>query len=49
MDPACAAKPALRNRFMREARALGRVHRPNVVRIYNLGPDGEPRTSSWNT
>ena len=32
----------LQARFMGEARALARVSHPHIVRIYNLGPAGEP-------
>jgi serine/threonine-protein kinase len=37
-----ADNPALRARFMHEARAMAQVAHPNVARIYSLGPDGEP-------
>jgi Protein kinase domain len=34
--------PALRDRFMQEARAMAQLSHPNIVRIYNLGPPEEP-------
>ncbi|HET7842326.1 MAG TPA: serine/threonine-protein kinase, partial [Terriglobia bacterium] len=34
--------PALRERFMQEARAMARLIHPNIVRIYSLGPAEEP-------
>jgi predicted Ser/Thr protein kinase len=34
--------PALRDRFMNEARAMAQLSHPNIVRIYNLGPPEEP-------
>jgi predicted Ser/Thr protein kinase len=37
-----AHHPALRERFMREARAMAKLSHPNVVRIYGLGPADEP-------
>lgn len=37
-----AENPALRARFMHEARSMARISHPNVARIYALGPDGEP-------
>ena len=37
-----AGDPALRARFMAEARAMARVTHPNIARIYNLGPADEP-------
>lgn len=36
------ANPAVRARFLQEARAMARVSHPHVVRIYNLGPAEEP-------
>ncbi len=37
-----ADRPALRARFMQEARAMAQVTHPNIARIYALGPDSEP-------
>jgi serine/threonine protein kinase len=37
-----ADDPVLHARFMSEARAMARVSHPNIARIYNLGPAGEP-------
>jgi serine/threonine protein kinase len=37
LSPRYANNPKLRERFMREARAMARLDHPNVVRIYNLG------------
>jgi serine/threonine protein kinase len=43
LSPRYAGNPKLRERFMREARALARLDHPNIVRIYNLGnADEEP-------
>ncbi len=43
LNPRYAGNPKLRERFMREARAMARLDHPNVVRIYNLGgADEEP-------
>ncbi len=37
-----ASDPALRERFMQEARAMARLTHPDIVRIYSLGPADEP-------
>ncbi|HEV2668841.1 MAG TPA: serine/threonine-protein kinase [Blastocatellia bacterium] len=41
LSPRYAGNPKLRERFMREARALARLDHPNIVRIYNLGSENE--------
>jgi serine/threonine protein kinase len=42
LAPRYAGDPALRARFMNEARAMARLSHPNIARIYNLGPAEEP-------
>jgi hypothetical protein len=42
LKPQFANHPALRERFMREARAMARLSHPNIVQIYNLGEPDEP-------
>ena len=42
LAPRYADDPALRARFMAEARAMARLSHPNIVRIYSLGPADEP-------
>ncbi|HEX3742343.1 MAG TPA: serine/threonine-protein kinase [Bryobacteraceae bacterium] len=42
LAPRYADDAQLQARFMGEARALARVSHPHIVRIYNLGPVGEP-------
>ena len=42
LAPRYADDAQLQARFMGEARALARVTHPHIVRIYNLGPAGEP-------
>ena len=42
LAPRYADDAQLQVRFMGEARALARVSHPHIVRIYNLGPAGEP-------
>jgi predicted Ser/Thr protein kinase len=42
LSPRYENRPALRNRFMAEARAMARLNHPNIARIYSLGPSGEP-------
>jgi len=42
LAPRYADDAQLQARFMGEARALARVSHPHIVRIYNLGPPGEP-------
>src|SRR3954463_13404324 len=42
LHPALAASPEVRNRFEREALAVGKIEHPNCVAVYDVGrlPDG---------
>ncbi len=42
LHPRYAGNPELRVRFMREARAMAALNHPNIIHIYNLGPEQEP-------
>lgn len=42
LAPRYAENPALRARFMHEARAMARLNHPYIVHIYNLGHPEEP-------
>jgi predicted Ser/Thr protein kinase len=42
LHPRYAGNVDLRERFMREARAMAAINHSGIVRIYNLGPDNEP-------
>ncbi len=42
LHPELVSNEMVRTRFLQEARALAMVNHPNIVRIYNLGPAGEP-------
>lgn len=43
VDPGRVSDPAIRARFLEEARAMARVRHPSVVEIYNFGDyDGSP-------
>jgi WD40 repeat protein len=33
-------RPAARQRFLQEARAVGRLHHPNIVQVYDVGEQG---------
>jgi uncharacterized RDD family membrane protein YckC len=41
LHPEFATQPALRERFVREARAQARLHCPNVVHLYYIGQEDE--------
>jgi serine/threonine-protein kinase len=41
LQPRFAGNPELRERFMREARAMAAINHPNIIRIYALGPEAE--------
>lgn len=41
LHPRYAGNSELRERFMREARAMAAINHPNIIRIYNLGPEHE--------
>ena len=42
LHPSLAASPEVRNRFEREALAVGKIDHPNCVSVYDVGrlPDG---------
>lgn len=42
LHPEFVSNDVVRTRFLQEARALAMLNHPNIVRIYNLGPAGEP-------
>ncbi len=42
LSPRLASVPALRARFMHEARAMARLTHPWIARVYRLGPTDEP-------
>lgn len=42
LHPELVSNDGVRTRFLQEARALAMMNHPNIVRIYNLGPAGEP-------
>lgn len=41
LQPRYRDNPQIRTRFMQEARAMARLHHPNIVHIYNLGAPEE--------
>ena len=39
--PDYAKRPALRNRFEREAKTMQQLHHPNIIQVYDAGGDNE--------